>query len=181
MRLRKLDSFEPALDGGSGGDRLRETNKDGAGPWYASDCLQPLVRHSKGLPWGDFNGGSYLRISCREEVISLPTHRSTARGQSHLQCRSREAGGGGRRGRFRVREVDGKEGVDGRAEHWLHPQAPPLTQMTNHSTGFKDSAMNIEYHRWHHKPKSISIQKAGHEIHIISSQKLKSLLFDWLY
>lgn len=94
MRLRKLDSFQPALDGGSGGDRLRETNKDGAGPWCASDCLQPLVRHSKGLPWGDFNGGSYLRISCREEVISLPTHRSTARGQSHLQCRSREAGGG---------------------------------------------------------------------------------------
>lgn len=41
---------------------------------------------------GGFSWGSYLRISCREEVISLPTYRSTGRGQSHLQCRSREAG-----------------------------------------------------------------------------------------
>ncbi len=56
---------------------------------------------------GDFSGGSYLRISCREEVISLPTHRSTARGQSHLQCRSREARGGG-----------GGEGVQGSRGGW---------------------------------------------------------------
>lgn len=67
---------------------------------------------------GDFSGGSYLRISCREEVISLPTHRSTARGQSHLQCRSREAGGGGG-GKEGVQGSRGGwgKGVDGRAEH----------------------------------------------------------------
>lgn len=80
-----------------------------------SFCCLCAAQQSGGFSWG-----SYLRISCREEVISLPTYRSTGRGQSHLQCRSREAG---RRGRKR-RGGKGEEGErERRALHYTHSLA----------------------------------------------------------
>lgn len=115
-----------------------------------SFCCLWAAQQSSGFSWG-----SYLRISCREEVISLPTYRLTGRGQSHLQCRSREAG---RRGRRRRRK-GWKGGGEGTGEESiaLHSLAPPLAQISRkynaHHYGIK------RCRQWKPKKKNLSITK----------------------
>ena len=69
-------------------------------------CVCVLQRSRKGDLTEEDRAGcsSYLRISCREALISLPRSHSTGLGLSHLQCKAERMGrgrggrGGGRAG-----------------------------------------------------------------------------------
>ena len=65
--------------------------------------------------WADCS--SYLRISCREALISLPRSHSTGLGLSHLQCKAERMG----------RSRGGREGGERRGKHCINACARSLS------------------------------------------------------
>lgn len=80
---------------------------------YSSIVAEVTCRGHGG--WGS-GCSDYLRISCREALISLPRSHSTGLGLSHLQCKAERMGRGWEGGGGRGRGEQGGGGGSGRVE-----------------------------------------------------------------
>lgn len=99
--------------------------------------------------WGS-GCSDYLRISCREALISLPRSHSTGLGLSHLQCKAERMGGGGEGRKRRARWGGGRVG-----KHCINARLLSLTLLASHELKHRQPQRHTrtprtDYESWQH-------------------------------